>query len=215
VFFNIGDGDRTYLSKLIDSIAHCRPKVIGIDIFFTELKTPKSDSLIALSIKNSNAVLAARHNGIRYGNVHQMFLESANHLGYAQSNSDDDFMLTFDPFIQHSGTHYYHFAYQIAKIYDQEKAEYFSDKHDGRSVELEYRRLDKQFKVFDFKDWNFTCSDIEGKIAYLGYLGPSNEDKHFTMARYFDSSSKRNEPDMYGSTIVANEVLMILGGEND
>ncbi len=215
VFFNIGNGDRLYLIKLIDSISVCNPKVIGIDVFFTEQKDTAQDSILADCIKTSGAVLAARHDGARFFDVHPMFMRSARKVGYAQSNSGDNFVIEFIPFINSFGVDHYHFAYQIALAYDKKKAsDFLSEMESNAAVEVEFRRLDDQFRKYDFNDLDFDCSEIQGKIAYLGYLGPTDEDKHFTISRYFHRDRDKSGPDMYGSTIVANQVLMILEGEN-
>jgi hypothetical protein len=43
----------------------------------------------------------------------------------------------------------------------------------------------------------------------LGYIGPSNEDKHFTPIRLAEKFPE-NEPDTYGIIIIANEIRTLL-----
>jgi len=51
---------RDVVSRLVDGIAKDRPRVIGIDILFTEAETPETDARLAGSLRKAgNAVLAA------------------------------------------------------------------------------------------------------------------------------------------------------------
>ncbi len=48
----------------------------------------------------------------------------------------------------------------------------------------------------------------------MGYLGPSNEDKHFTPLRSLGRYDA-DEPDTYGLVIIANEIRTILEYNNN
>ncbi|XOV92538.1 MAG: hypothetical protein ACFHWX_20320 [Bacteroidota bacterium] len=51
---------------------------------------------------------------------------------------------------------------------------------------------------------------VKDRIVILAYMGPTDEDKIKTYARFHDQSDAEG-PDMYGAVIVANQVLMMIG----
>lgn len=210
VFFDIGNGDRLYLSLLIDAICECDPKVLAVDVFFSDLKNPDIDELLKKSLNRKNLVLATRHNGKEAFDVHPEFLRQAGAYGFAQSEQRG----------RHTSAAFYlnkakdeHFASAIVRKYDSLALQKFLQTQKKQPLEIIFTRLEQQFKVYDFKDFNFDCSLIEGKIAYMGYFG-REEDLHVTKARYHENSmwfkDLSGEPDMHGSIVVANQVLMIL-----
>ncbi|WP_425389468.1 CHASE2 domain-containing protein [Ekhidna sp.] len=210
VFFDIGDGDREYLAQLIDSIQKCNPKVLAIDIFFEDLKDARKDSLLMASLNSSNIVLATKHDGYRTTNVHENFLEQVDAYGYAQSKMRGRYTSDAVYFTKGKDNH---FSVEIAKMYDPElNMDYINERRD-QETDIKFTRLEHQFKIYPFKDFDFNCTEIEGKIAYMGPFS-NNEDLHVTKARYHEKSKKfegvKNEPDMHGSIVVVNQVLMIL-----
>lgn len=210
VFFDIGDGDREFLAALIDSIQQCDPKVLAVDIFFKELKDERKDSLLKKSLGSPNVVLATRHDGKQTHAVHESFLKLPGSYGYAQSVQEGRF--TSDAFyLRQAKSH--HFAYEIARQYDSAAALRFKLQNRSQPIKIVFTRQEKQFKLYSFGDFDFNCEDIRGKIAYMGYFG-ENEDLHVTRARHQKDtewiSTEEGKPDMHGSVVVANQVLMIL-----
>ncbi|HLG40855.1 MAG TPA: hypothetical protein VI461_14345, partial [Chitinophagaceae bacterium] len=64
------------------------------------------------------------------------------------------------------------------------------------------------FNGLDLKTKNL-CEYLRDKVVFLGYLGPSNEDKHFTPIRLVKKYAD-NQPDTYGLVMIANEIRTIL-----
>lgn len=162
------------------------------------------------SLNRDNIVLATRHDGREPYAAHEDFLKQVNSYGYAQSIQRGRF--TIDAFyLSQNNTN--HFAYEIANKFDPEAAKSFKESNKEQPIEMVFTRLEQQFEIYDFKDFNFDCKEIEGKIAYMGYFG-KEEDLHITKARFHKESKwfmeLEGEPDMHGSVGVANQILMIL-----
>lgn len=207
VFFDIGKGDRASIGRLIDSVAACNPKVMAIDVFFDQLKDPIKDSLLRQSLKKDNLVLARK---IENQTTHPYFLEQAASTGFAQSISLGRFTsATYYPRYGNQN----HFSLAIAQMYDSISSHGFTTKNKKGELEIIFTRLEHQFKVYEFGDFEYDCESIAGKIAYLGYFG-NDEDLHVTRARYHEKSTrdigKEMKADMHGSVVVANQILMIL-----
>lgn len=83
----------------------------------------------------------------------------------------------------------------------------------NQNIRINYTRRLKQFICLDGSELlktNINDFDLPGKIILLGYLGPGEEDKHFTPLRLVNEEYKDNEPDTYGLVIIANEIRTIL-----
>lgn len=210
IFFDIGYGDREFLAQLIDSIQRCNPKVLAIDIFFEDLKDKRTDSLLMKSLNGSNVVLATKHDGYKTTHVHEDFLKQVEAYGYAQSVPEGRF--TSEAFYLTKGKAN-HFALEIAKMYDPESSKDYIELRKNQEVDIKFTRLEQQFKVYQFQDFDFNCGEIQDKIAYMGFFG-DDDDLHVTRSRFHEESKwmkeLRNEPDMHGSIVVANQILMIL-----
>jgi len=221
---NLGEGDRAYIARVINQVNSCSPAVIALDITFaTYDSTSINDSLLLTSISTSNTILAARYKMGTIYDVHSNFLDSAYDCGYAQVEVDEDnYVIDFSIYEKkykslyeknHGAKKIFHFAYKIANEFDSiAAAKYLKDTVHPRTP-IVISRLTDQFNIHDYQDLDFPCDDLRGKIVILGYLGPTNEDKHTTYARYHTKKYYgTNEPDMYGPIIVANQILMILEG---
>ncbi|MFT6941110.1 MAG: hypothetical protein ACJASN_002607, partial [Cyclobacteriaceae bacterium] len=102
-------------------------------------------------------------------------------------------------------------AYVIAKYINPVSASDFLKKMDTNQTDIVISKLSNQFKVFDFNQL-INCEQLTDKVVIFGYLGPTNEDKFQTYARYHDNSDRKG-PDMYGPIVIANQILMLLKEE--
>ena len=221
-FINVGQGDRASIAQTISKISSCDPAVIAIDIFFPTYDASSIDTLLLRRITDAKPLLATRYKSGHTYAVHSSYLEAANNYGYAELEVNEGYVSHFNIHEKsykdlyeknHSNNRVYHFAYEIASTVDSvAAAKYLKDITHPR-IPVVISRLTDQFKIYDYQDLDIPCDDLKGKIVYLGYLGPTNEDKHTTYARYHtEEDYEANEPDMYGPIIVANQILMILEG---
>jgi len=219
---NLGNGDREYIANVIREVSSCDPTVIALDIFFETYDSTTVDTLLSNSIVTSNTILATRYKmGTAYA-VHPKYLEVASGYGYAELEIIKGYVSHFNVSEKeykneyernHGAKKIFYFAYKIAHAVDSIAATKYLKEIPQSRIPVVISRLTDQFKIYDYKELNFPCADLRGKIVYLGYLGPTNEDKHKTYARYqTEEDFETNEPDMYGSVIVANQILMILEG---
>lgn len=209
VLVNISDGDRAYIASKINEVAKCNPLLIGIDVFFgNHSVTSKQDSLLLESIKNNNCTLGTRHEGIGTNGVHPIFLKAAKAYGYAELSKENRFVTNFDVFRDLKNQRDHHFAQVVANQIDSASTARFLQSLDGSTSDIVITRGTGQFKIFDFQE-DITCEEIQNNVIIFGYLGPTNEDKHTTYARFLAEETIEG-PDMYGAIIVANQILMML-----
>jgi hypothetical protein len=81
----------------------------------------------------------------------------------------------------------------------------------NEAIPINFTRTLDQFVHFDASnvDVEHNLNDLKDKVVILGYLGPSNEDKHFTPIRQVVRYPE-GQPDTYGAVLVANEIRTIL-----
>jgi CHASE2 domain-containing sensor protein len=213
VFVNVGEKDRGWIADRINEVNVCNPKLIGIDIFFKEYDSLSTkDSLLIMAIKKANCVLGTRHRGIGTHGVHPAFLKAAKNYGYAEMMpSRGGFMTHYPVYYERSGHKRFHFACVMAQMIDSLAAEKFLEKLTGNESDIVISKLHDQFEIIEINE-DISCDLIEDKLVIFGYVGPSDEDKKKTYARFFmkDFHATPDQPDTYGPVIVANEVLMIL-----
>ena len=209
---NVGNGDRKYIAEKIDQVFECNPKLIAIDLYFKEFSPDtEQDTLLLSSIQNSKPILATRHKGIGTQGVNKVFLNAALDYGYAELTAEDGYVANFDVYRNRNSKKDLHFAYTVAKNIDSIAANQFLRNLNGNVSDVVISKLSKQFEIFDFQE-EINCKHITDKVVLFGYLGPTNEDKLKTYARFHDDSNASG-PDMYGPIVVANQILMILKGE--
>lgn len=209
---NVGNGDRKYIAEKINEVFQCNPKLIGIDLFFKEFSPEiEQDTLLLSSIQNSKPILATRHKGIGTQGVNKVFLNAALDYGYAELTAENGYVANFDVYRKKNSKKDLHFAYSIASNIDSNAANQFLKSLDGNVSDVVISKLSKQFEIFDFNE-KINCEQIANKVVLFGYLGPTDEDKLTTFARFHDDSDASG-PDMYGPIVVANQILMILKDE--
>lgn len=206
---NVGNGDRKYIAEKINEVLRCNPKLIAIDLFFKEFSPEiEQDTLLLSSITNSKPILATRHKGIATQGVNNVFLNAALDYGYAEVNVEDGYVATFDIFREKNSKKDFHFAYVVANKIDTTAATRFLRSLEGNISDVVISKLSSQFKIFDFNEV-INCELIADRVVLFGYLGPDDEDRFTTYAKFHDDSDASGS-DMYGPIVVANQIRMIL-----
>ncbi|MEQ8303170.1 MAG: CHASE2 domain-containing protein [Cytophagales bacterium] len=233
VLVNIGLLPRAGIAEQINIINKFKPKVVGLDCFFADPKDPIGDSLLAAAIANTeNIVLASKLAECGEGKgecdtligSNPLFTQYASSLGFANLISDaksqDQFKTnrTFTSNEKVRGEVQNAFSVELAKYYEPEKVKKLLSRNNNYEV-INYRgygRLGGKFFSLDVSDVfmeNFDPSIIKDKIVIFGFLGNdfedhSWEDKYYTPLN--ENYAGRTNPDMFGVTIHANIIAMIL-----
>ncbi len=229
VLVNSGQLDRANLAQIIDHLEKYKPAVLGIDIFFSELKDPVKDSLLAQSLKNSkNIVLvtesywANRNNTIDSMKFSLPLFRNHCYQGYANLQISQKKGL-YEPynirkFITrgiYKDTAVYSFSLEVLRHYNPEAFFHYllraplSDIINFQGNENNFYKISTEDALNQNKDLSW----IRNKIVLLGYLGEEQqfqrlEDVYYTPLLY--SKDQPNLPDMYGMVIHANIISMIL-----
>ncbi len=219
VLVNIGEGDRKYLAQVLNQVADCNPSVVGMDVFFTKPKERTSDYQLAEAISKSPTILGIEPKGDYFTVPYALFMGKAVDVALPVITKQFDLALSYEPFIRSENggdTFMEHFSVTVTKYYDSLRTSAFVSKLDkGQNYLINYEVTQDNFQVYEYQDTNFNCSDFEGKIVLLGYLGPTNEDKFRTPLGLVDDPMNYNakKGDMYGVVIIANQILTILEGQ--
>jgi CHASE2 domain-containing sensor protein len=215
VFVNVGEKNRGWIANRINEVYAFSPNVLAVDLFFKAYDPQKpEDSLLLNAISNSKAILGTNHNGESIVGVHEEYLAAASDYGFSTLRYTDSFVTHFPVFYRKNQEMQYSFAYQIAKSVDPKSADVYFKSLRGFEQELVLSRLGSQFDIIEVEE-PVEESRVRNKVVIFGYVGPSDEDKKTTYARYFmkDFDVTLHQPDTYGPVIVANEVLMILNSQ--
>jgi hypothetical protein len=235
VLVNIGSLPRAGIAEEINIVNKFNPKVIGLDCFFEQPMDPVGDSLLMAALaKVNNLVMASKlsrcseETGQCDTLIGSMpyFLSNAN-LGFANliSNAEnqDQFKTnrTFTSSEMVNNEMQEAFAVKIASFYAPEMVEKLFARDNEYEV-INYRgysRLGGRYFSLDIADIfteNFDPSIIENKIVIFGFLGSdfsdnSWEDKYYTPLN--ENYAGRTNPDMFGVSIHANIISMILNDD--
>ncbi|WP_258105671.1 CHASE2 domain-containing protein [Marinoscillum sp. MHG1-6] len=211
VLVNLEDGDRAFIAELINKIDSCNPKFIGIDAWFVEEKDHFGDSLLEVALKNTDKEIL----GYQYEDwnkqvrSHKKFEQHTFNKGVTQSEVRNDLMSHFVPVIKHElGLTFEHMAFVIARKINSRVNVLCKV---NESIPIKYTRTLDQFIHIEGSELEIKKhqSQLENKIILLGYLGPTDEDKHFTPIRTAIEYPE-NKPDTYGLVVIANEVRTLL-----
>jgi len=225
VLINSDTLDRADIAREIEYINALNPKVVALDIQFSEDRDPQKDTLLLAALKSTKRLfMISMIDDYDYGRKKlesyerfalgslPVFLSGAE-TGFANTVLDEKEMAELNRFSTHeyvAGKIEYHFGVKIAMSLDSLRALQFVTRH-PRVVNVDYRDGDRSFKVFQAADVlgkKISRQDIEGKIVMLGFLGPGNEDKFFTPL-----NTNPDEPDMYGMVYLAYVAAQVLENE--
>jgi hypothetical protein len=208
VLINMGDGDRTSIGNLLLKIDSCKPTLIAVDAWFIKEKDSFQDSVLINALKKiQNDLLAYTTDST--GNLlksHSKFRSLVSEEGLAISY-EDELSTNMVPLDNIGGTINENFALKIIKYWKPSFSHNFKK---DELIPVKFTRSLDQFVHYEGSKLEAeNCKDLKNKIVLVGYLGPSNEDKHFTPMRRFGRFDA-DEPDTYGLVIIANEIRTIL-----
>lgn len=233
VLVNIGALPRAAIAEQIKIISKYEPKVIGLDCFFSDPKDPYGDSLLMDAISQAeNIVLASKLYDCSQDKgecdtligSHPMFRDLASSLGFAnlisEAGGQDEFKSnrSFTPLEKVNGQEHHALAVELAKYHSPEKVEKLFARENPYEI-INYRGyggLGGKFfslDVIDVFEQNFDPSLIKDKIVLFGFLGADFSDKSWEDKYYTPLNEKyagRTNPDMYGVSIHANIIAMII-----
>jgi len=210
VLINIGDGDRAFISELLVKIDSCQPALIGIDAWFVQEKEARLDSaLVAALMTVDNDILAYNLNpDFTLRKSHDKFREHVSAEGLAAVTLRRGISSHFTPVTMIDKNECKHFALEIVEWW---KPDYGHSFEPNQVIPTNFTRTLAQYDHYSGSDISSAThfSKLQNKIVLLGYIGPSNEDKHFTPIRSKINFDK-NEPDTYGVVVIANQIRTIL-----
>jgi CHASE2 domain-containing sensor protein len=210
VIINIEEGDRSFIGRTLLTIDSCKPKLIGIDAWFIQEKDSVQDIALINALKNvKNVILGYSLDTLGHPlRSHFKFRTLVDDEGLAVLQIQDGLSSHFTPITLIDNKENEHIALKIVRKW---QPDFTVDIDKGKTIPINFSRTLDQFIHLNASELkakkNF--NDINNKIVLLGYIGPSNEDKHFTPFTK-KLNTKNNEPDTYGVVIIANEIRTIL-----
>ena len=210
ILFNIGNISRAEIGELLIGIEKCEPLIVGIDILFLENKKSFDDSILTEALqKVSNDIIAYKFDSNeREERSIDRFRKFASEEGFINAEEKDGVLSHFTPVKEVGGKLHESFALKISK---QWKPEVELNLTANKSIPLLFQRRLQQYYYFVREDLHDkeVCSLLKNKIILVGFLGPGDEDKHFTPIRSREEEIE-GKPDTYGLVIIANEIRTIL-----
>lgn len=226
VLVNIGQLSRTQIAEQINLINSYYPKVIGLDVIFANKKNSESDVEVADAFNNvKNLVLVGNLNNYsgkdgyfeNYIIPDSIFSNKAI-IGYAnlptKYGASSKTIRTFKPYSRVKNNMVSAFALRIVESFNMDNYKTLLSRSNDIEV-INYRgNIDKFITLdTDILSQNYNLDFLKDKIVLMGFLGNSLNEKTFEDI-YFtplnDVYAGRSYPDMYGLTIHANIVSMII-----
>ncbi|OSZ80427.1 hypothetical protein CAP36_04010 [Chitinophagaceae bacterium IBVUCB2] len=132
----------------------------------------------------------------------------AKEEGHINVENRDGIISHFTPITKMDGKLYESFALKVIKLW---KPEFKHNLTVSKSVPILYQRSLQQYYYFVTEDLlnKDVCELLKDKIVLVGFLGPGDEDKHFTPMRNNEKNIE-GKPDTYGLVIQANAIRTIL-----
>jgi CHASE2 domain-containing sensor protein len=227
VLINVGDLSREGIAAQVEIINQYNPKVVGFDIVFEKRKQNSSDSLLSTAFsKVENLVLVnilgksvddiAHFDNNRTSN--EIFTKYA-HNGFANLPEGNSYrtIRNFYPTLYHDTVKLNAFAAEIIKHYNSSIYKKFRSRN-NESETIKYRGNFSKFYYLDYSDVfdpEMDLSFIENKIVLFGYLGSNFAEMEYSLKdKFFTPLNEkyvgRSYPDMFGLTIHANIISMII-----
>lgn len=198
---NIKYLERDSIGLLLSKIAMHKPKVTGIDLFFTNLKNPHADSLLVQGLQGqSNLVLTASFDFLNYDEQEKCFPLRSSHEAFtsnakigngwveSQGFKETDrayenimdieqqrVIRYFEPQMSGACDTISHMVVEIVKSYD--KIAYNQlEKRESKAEIINYSGsvLTKRYKLVNYEDIfnnTFDTYDINNRIVLIGFLG--------------------------------------------
>lgn len=230
ILVNIGGASvgRAGLAEQLEIINRYSPAVVGIDAFFKRPGDPIADSLLSEAFRNTNNLVlvskleswdSSKNRFTELTKSAEMFSRHAT-TGFANfiTGGSDGYLTTrrFSAKEPVNDQTELCFTGKILSLVDKGKFGKLSKR--GKPTEIiNYSGNLEHFFRLDYTDVMDTTRDLsflKDKIVLMGYLGepmgnPSLEDVFFTPLN--PEMAGRSVPDMYGITVHANILAMMLG----
>jgi CHASE2 domain-containing sensor protein len=223
VLINTGSYNKGRISKLISKINTLNPKVISLDIAFSEYTGDSDDKLLYKALRDAKKLVIPseiHYEGEDYygKEIISVYLTCAGEFfvpnaesGFVSTKVEEGQVQIPNRFIVwqegYTGDIYYHFSVVTAMSFDSLRASSFVQSNE-RLVDMDYKKGKRKFKTFSASEvisGKLTKKDIEGNIVMMGFLGPGDHDKFYTSL-----NKNPNKPDMYGLEYLAHIVAQIL-----
>jgi len=211
ILVNIGNANRAAIGEMLLTINRCNPKVIGFDGWFRDARDGFQDVVLIRALDSiQNDVLAYyidSTNLIRKSNTK---FSSLADEGLVSVDEINGLASAIKPIQTINKVEHSLFALKIINLW---KPQFKTFLKTNQTIPIKYTRTLEKFIHFDYLDLaNVDPEALKNKIVLLGFLGPGNEDKHFTPFRLVKSYDT-NDPDTYGLVIIANAIRTILDYE--
>lgn len=218
VIVNIEDIDRGKIAEVLEKVGDAKPKVIGLDVFFSKyIKTPY-DSILADQIirQKDNLVVVANYDSEGNYDDNYWRLDYVEN-GHALILSSEDKTASVREFEPKTNSGVYAFSAMIARKFDEKLFDKLASRNNP-TERIDYIGGTGAFMMLNYRDVidmnSFIQELLNNKIVLIGYCGDSTQQ----MVNYYDafytpvgqSMSVNRLPDMYGVMVHANIVSMIL-----
>ncbi|HBH07682.1 MAG TPA: hypothetical protein DDX92_13885 [Flavobacteriales bacterium] len=230
VLVNIGTLDRSGIAEQIKVLNKFNPKILGIDVFFRERRDFRSDMELMLALSEvDNLVLVSDllipdsiSNCFQGMSTSNFIFTSNASLGYAEMKTTSEGYKTvrqFVPFTCVNDSSTQAFSVVIADKFDSTSVDLLQQRNNEREV-INWKGNYRHFYQLDVQDVLRPGADlsfVKDKIVLMGFMGQhhlgeeSLEDTFFTPMNPIPAG--RSYPDMYGVTLHANIISMILSKE--
>ncbi len=225
VIVNTDLPNRALLTTMLERILAAQPRVVGMDVFFSDhSENPVDSNLQRLFQTHDNIVIASRlyhyredMNLFEKETAVDTFFSNYTSTGFANFPSTNTKTIRFfTPTEQTRSGAAYSLATSIANKYDPAATQRLLDRN--KALErIHYTATEDNFIRFEpaqILDSSFQLSSVlADKIVLIGYINSKNDacaiwDKYYTP--FNQQYSGRSEQDMYGVVIHANILRMIL-----
>ncbi len=219
VLVNVEKNNRLEIAQVLQAIIKKKPKVIAVDVIFKDRKDNLfADSLLASVLKHDKIITSYEILDKDIVNNHLYFGKNEN-TGYVNYNFDkkSTVIREFEAKTFTFGKDRLSFSAQIAKHYLKDKwqsFEYDSRLESSHTIKFQGNLNNFQHLVFNDILKNKNNVVLKDKIVIMGYLGSPTgsrldiEDKFFTPLNKYTTG--RSDADMFGATIHANIVNMLI-----
>jgi len=211
VIINIEHGDRAFIGDLLLKIDSCQPQIIAIDSWFIDEQNHAKDSVLEkalLSIENDILGYGFDFDNRKIVNSHQKFRNLVKYEGHTILHMIGQFSSNFIPQITIDNVVNTNIALRILEMW---QPGYKSPYKIDELVPIHFTLTLDQIRHINGSEFipKKHASTVSGKIVLLGYIGPSDEDKHFTPIRNV-LPYEEGKPDTYGVVILANQIRTLL-----
>jgi CHASE2 domain-containing sensor protein len=195
-------GEKCEVGQLINLIDKCKPKVIGLNLLFTENENSTCDNNLLSAIDLSGKIILIE--GLYDSLSNESFYLKSKYTGETglarhDSDSSANFYYRVSPYSNGR----FSFPYLIALHYDMSKGEMLASQSFLKPYPLIFYHHSSDFKTLTVKDLENNCNQLTEKIVLIGQLGENRNIRH--------TEFKNNKLSQLNVTVLqANIILDIL-----